>query len=163
MIKKPEAPTQADYVRGNKDVIRRKIQEQKEYEEYVLSKLVKEFGTASLGELLFCVVEKYHKTLKSKHQRGVKQQWNSLLVAMIKVEVDTRRARGATLKAAIHELGKEPLWNTFILKSEDQFRKIYKKKPDEFAYKYVKNIRKSDDEWHELVKAEHRNFLQIQK
>jgi hypothetical protein len=163
MIKKPETPTLADYVRGNKEIINRKIKAKKEYEEYILSYLLKEFGTASLGELLFCVVEKHHKTLKNKHQRGVRQQWSSLLGAMIKVEVDSRRARGATLKAVIHELGKEPLWNSFVLNSEEQFRKIYKQKHDAFAYKYVKNIRKSDDEWNELVKAEHRNFLQIQK
>lgn len=161
MIKKPEAPTLADYVRGNKEAISRKIQVQKEYETFILSKLIKEFGTASLEELLFCVVEKYHKTLKNKHQRGVKQQWSNLLGAIIKVEVDARRSKGITLKAVIRELKQEPLWSQFILNSEDQFRKIYKKKHDEFACKYVRIIRKSDDEWNELVKIEHRKFVRL--
>jgi len=163
MIKKPEAPALADYVRGNKEIISKKKQAQKEYEEYILSNLLKEFGTASIGELLFCVVEKYHKTLKNKSQRGVRQQWSSLLGAMIKVEVDARRAGGASLKTVIYELAKEPLWNSFVLNSEEQFRKIYKQKHDEFACRYVKNIRKSHDEWNELVKIENSKFLRLEK
>jgi len=161
MIKKPEAPTLADHVRGDMEVINRKILAQKEYKKYIFSKLIKEFGTASLEELLFCVVEKYHETLKNKHQRGVKQQWSNLLGAIIKVEVDARRTKGITLKAVIHQLKQEPLWSHFIINSEDQFRKIYKKKHDEFACKYVRKIRKSNDEWNELVKIEHSKFVRL--
>jgi hypothetical protein len=163
MIKKPDAPTLADYVRGNKEAISRKIQAQKEYETFIFSKLIKEFGTASLEELLFYVVEKYHKTLKDKHQRGVKQQWSNLLGAIIKVEVDARRTKGITLKSVIRELEREPLWSQFIINSEDQFRKIYKKKHDEFTCKHLRMIRKSDDEWNELVKMEHSKFVRFKK
>jgi len=159
MIKKPEAPTLADHVRGDMEVINRKILAQKEYKKYIFSKLVKEFGTASLDELLFCVVEKYHTTLKNKNRRGVKQQWSNILGAIIKVEVDARRAKGISLKAVIRELEREPVWAEFIKNSEEQFRKIYKQKHDEFASKYVRTIRKSNDEWNELVKTEHRKFV----
>jgi len=159
MIKKPEAPNLADHVRGDMEVINRKILAQKEYKKYIFSKLVNEFGIASLEELLFCVVEKYHETLKNRHQRGVKQQWSNLLGAIIKVEVDARRTKGITLKSVIRELEREPLWSKFIINSEDQFRKIYKKKHDEFTCKYLRMIRKSDDEWNELVKTEHRKFV----
>lgn len=68
MIKKPEAITKADHVRGQ-DAVNKKRLAQKQYEEHILTNLVTEFGTASIGELLFCVVEKYHTKLKAKQKK----------------------------------------------------------------------------------------------
>jgi len=136
---------------------------QKHYEEYILTNLVKEFGTASIGELLFCVVEKYHTKLKVKHQSGTKRQWSDLLAAIIKTEVDSRRAGKNTLKAVIHELKKDQLWSPFVLNSEEQFRKVYKQKPDAFCSRYAKYCHQSEADWSELVKAERRKFLKFKK
>ncbi len=162
MNKKPEAPSLADYVRGQ-DAVDKKKMAQKQYQEHILTELVKEFGTASIGELLFSVVEKYHSKLKIKHAKGVKQQWSQLLGAIIKVEVDARRSSKPTLKAVIHELEKDPLWRPFILNSEQQFRKIYKQKHDAFCFKYAKHCRESDKDWNELVRSERSKFLQVKK
>ncbi len=160
MNQKPEALTLADYVRGQ-DAVDKKKMAQKRYEDHILTELVREFGTASIGELLFCVVEKYHSKLKIKHTKGVRQQWSQLLGAIIKVEVDARRSSKQTLKAVIRELEKNPLWRPFVLNSEQQFRKIYKQKHDAFCYKYAKQCRESDREWYELVRSERNKFLQF--
>lgn len=126
--------------------------------DYVLTELVKEFGTASLGVLLFKVVEKYHKTLlKSKAKRGAKEKWSPLLCAMIKVEVDARRKSNVTLKAVIHELNKEPLWKPFLDK-ETQFRKVYNQEHDADSLKYTKYLHPFKDEWHALLKEEAKRF-----
>jgi hypothetical protein len=162
MIKKPEPPNLADALRGQEPINKKKLA-QKQYEEYILTNLLKEFGTASIEELLFCVVEKYHPKLKIKHQKGVKQQWSKLLGAIIKTEIDARRSGQVTLKAVIHELKKDPIWAPFILNSEEQFRKIYKQKHDAFCCKYAMNCRLSDKEWKELIKSERSKFVQFKK
>lgn len=126
--------------------------------DYVLAELVKEFGTASLGELLFKVVERYHKTLiKSKAKRGPKQKWSPLLCAMIKIEVDARRKPNITLKAVIRELNKESLWKPFLVK-EAQFRKVYDQEHDIDSLKYAKYLRPFQDEWAALLKEEAKRF-----
>jgi len=160
MNQKPEALTQADYVRGQ-DAVDKKKMAQKRYEDHILTELVKEFGTASIGELLFSVVEKYHSKLKIKHTKGVRQQWSQLLGAIIKVEVDARRSSTKTLKAVIRELEKNSIWRPFVINSEEQFRKIYKQKHDSFCYKYAKQCRESDREWDELVSSERNKFLRF--
>ena len=162
MIKKPEAITKADHIRGQ-DAINKKKLAQNQYEEYILTNLVREFGISSIGELLFCVVEKYHPKLKVMQQKGVKQQWSQLLGAIIKTEVDARRSGKTSLKAVIKELGKEPTWTPFIVSSEDQFRKVYKQKHDIFCCKYARHCRQSESEWNELVKTERRKFLQSKR
>ena len=162
MIKKPETITKADHIRGQ-DAINKKKLAQNQYEEYILTNLVREFGTSSIGELLFYVVEKYHPKLKVKQQKGVKQQWSQLLGAIIKTEVDARRSRKASLKVVIKELEKDPIWAPFIASSEDQFRKVYKQKHDIFCCKYAKHCRQSESEWSELVKTERIKILQSKK
>lgn len=129
--------------------------------DYVMTELIKEFGTASMGELLFKVVEKYHKTLKPKFKRGPKEKWSPLLRAMIKVEVDARRRSGASLKSVIHELSKDPLWAVFIGTSDDSFRKAYKQKQELWAFQCAERMRQFDDLWREQVQAEVQRFRDL--
>ena len=163
MINKPKKLGYPELLRVNapqrQAVVDATNQAQKEYESYVLTELVKEFGTASLGELLFCVVEAHHKTLKIKGKKGVKQQWTPLLASIIRVEVDARRAKGLSLKAIKKEFLCEPLWAPYLLNSESQFDKVYKQGHKEGTYKYAKAIYKSKDEWNALLKSELSKFL----
>lgn len=129
--------------------------------DYVLPELVKEFGTASITQLLFNVVEKYHRTLKVKSRRGPKEIWSPLLCGMIKVEVDARRKSFTTLKAAIKELSKDPLWNVFISQSEGTFRKKYNGKHDADSLKFAQRTRPKDDEWQALLKEEVKRFKDL--
>lgn len=126
--------------------------------DYVLPALVKEFGTASITQLLFDVVDKHHPTLKSKSKRGPKTKWSPLLRAMIKVEVDARRQSLPTLKSVINELSKDPLWKVFIGESDASFRKAYKEKHDAEEIKFAQRMRLIGDEWQALVKGEVKRF-----
>ena len=123
------------------------------------SKLVEEFGTVSIGELLFCVVEKHHKSLKIKEKRGTKQQWSTLLGAVIKIEVDERRALGLTLKAVIKQLENDSLWKPLVLNGEEQFKKIYKQKHEPQTYKYAQFMHRSKDSWNTLIREEMGRFF----
>jgi hypothetical protein len=129
--------------------------------EYVIPALVKEFGTASITQLLFDVVAKYHPTLKVKGRRGPKEIWSPLLCAVIKVEVDARRRSLPTLKAAIKELSKDPLWNVLISQSEETFRRKYNGKHDADSLKCAQRIRPKEDEWQALLKEEVKRFKDL--
>lgn len=133
---------------------------QKKYNHFILNELVREFGTASLGELLFCVVEKYHKTLKNKKTPGIKPKWNNYLASLIRIEVDARRSEGKTLKAVIHEMKKEHPWAPFILNSDEQFKKVYKIGRKVPTYRLAKKIHKSKEAWKKAVEDELECFLE---
>lgn len=163
MINKPKKLSYSDLLRA-KDInalVAENAKAQSEYEKHILTELVKEFGTASLGELLICVVEKHHKTLKVKDKPGAKEKWSPLLCAMIKAEVDAKRQSSNSLKAVIQELSKDPLWKVFIGDNDESFRKAYKKKPTSWLNKYVKHLRSLKDEWREQLEAEVKRFRDL--
>jgi len=161
MTDKPKKLGYPDLLRTNDmgTLVVQKNREQREYEKYIFTELVQEFGTASLGELLFCVVEKHHKTLKIKEKRGTKQQWSALLGAAIKIEVDKRRDYGLPLKAVIKQMTNDPLWKPLILNSEEQFKKIYKQNHEPQTYKYAQFIHRSKEEWNKLIHDEISRFF----
>jgi len=161
MINKPKTLGYQDLLRTNDmgTLVAQKNKEQREYEKHILTELVKEFGTASLGELLFCVVEKHHKTLKIKDKRGTKKQWRTLLGVLIKIEVDKRRGFDLTLKAVVKQMKDDPLWKPLILNSEEQFKKIYKQKHEPQTYKYAQFMHSSKEEWNKLIHEEISRFL----
>lgn len=165
MIRKPKEIGLPELLRLATSVEREAAEEgyyenQKKYEKYILTELVKEFGTASLARLLFCVVEKYHRTLKNKKTPGTKPKWNDYLASIIRIEVDTRRSEGKTLKAVIHEMRTEYPWAPFILNSEDQFRKVYKIGHKLPTYRLAKRIHKSKEAWKKAVEDELESFLE---
>jgi len=166
MIKKPKKLGYTDLLRSNDmgKLVSQKNKEQREYEINILTELVKEFGTASLGELLFCVVEAHHKKLKIKHKRGTKEIWSNLVKSMIRVEVDSRRKREGTYKRVKHNLKNDPIWNIFLLSSESQFDKVYKQGHLLDTYSYAKAIHKrSNEEWNALAIEERTKFKRAQK
>ena len=164
MINKPKKLGYPDLLRASDEKQRKALvqannKEHEKYQNNILTKLIEEFGTASLGELLFCVVERHHKTLKIKEKRGTKQQWSTLLGAAIKIEVDKRRDCGLTLKAVIKQMVNDPLWKQLILNSEEQFKKIYKQKHEPQTYKYAQHIHRSKEEWSKLIEDEISRFF----
>jgi hypothetical protein len=166
IIKKPKPQTLSSLLRMTPESEIQLKKDKKAYEYSILVELVKEFGTASLGELLFCVVEKYHGKLKVKKSAGVRQKWTGFLNAMVRVEIDTKRAAGIKLHKAITELTQDKLWKKFALKTSDGgvevFKKAYSKgKNDTQSYLLAKKLYERDySDWEDTIKSQLKRFNQ---
>ena len=166
IVKKPKPQTLSSLLRITPESEIQLKKDKEAYEYAILVELVKEFGTASLGELLFCVVEKYHKPLKIKKSAGVRQKWTNLLNAMVRVEIDAKRTNGKSLKKAILELTEDRMWKKFALKTSDGgvevFLKAYKNgKKDTQSYNLAKKLYERDySDWEDTIKSQLKRFNQ---
>ena len=166
IVKKPKPQTLSSLLRLTPESEIQLKKDKEAYEYAILVELVKEFGTTSLGELLFCVVEKYHKTLKVKKSAGVSKKWTNFLNALVSVEIDAMRANGKSLKNAIIELTENKVWKKFALKTSDGgvevFLKAYKNgKKDAQSYNLAKKLYERDhSDWEDTIKSQLKRFNQ---
>ncbi len=166
IVKKPKPQKLSSLLRITLESEIQLKKDKEAYENAILVELVNEFGTASLGELLFCVVEKYHEKLKIKKSAGVRQKWTGFLNAMVRIEIDTRRAAGIKLNKAITELTQDKLWKKFVLKTSDGgvevFNKAYKNgKKDTQSYILAKKLYERDfSDWEKTLERQLERFNQ---
>lgn len=134
MIKKPKAPTIADFLRADQGKIDQKFKALAEYKEKVFQSIAKEFGTENSYELVIHLAEMYHEPFKRTETQGRKKKWTSQLEAMLAVCVDFRLEddKQPSITDEIDWLLDATLWSKFSKKGNKvevigtlNFRKHY--------------------------------------
>ena len=90
MIKKPEAPTLADFLRADQGKIDHKYKALADYKQKVFNQLVKDFKTGDAFELAIRLAEKYHEPFKINEKQGRKKKWTPKIEAMLAVFIELR-------------------------------------------------------------------------
>jgi len=73
MIKKPKAPTLADFLRYDHESINKKYKALADYKAVVFNSLADQFKTADAYELVIKLAEKYHDPFKINKKQGRKK------------------------------------------------------------------------------------------
>ena len=94
MIKKPESPNLADYVRGNEEIINQKWQAVANYRKKLFDAVAEEFATTSAEELVILLTEKYHPDLRQNQKQGRKKKWTPKIEVMLAVFIQLRLEEG---------------------------------------------------------------------
>ena len=121
-LKKPNSPTEADYVRGNQEVIIKKLQDVAEYRKWVFRTLKEQFGTDDAEELVIILAEKYQRPIKLYQQTGRKLKWTRQIESMLAVILDSRLQEDhpPTLEDEISWLLSFKCWDDFLQKDNHQ-------------------------------------------
>ena len=90
MIKKPQAPTLADFLRADQEKIDQKYKALADYKQKVFNELAKEFKTEDAYELAIRLAEKYHLPFKISEKQGRKKKWTPKIEAMLAVFIELR-------------------------------------------------------------------------
>jgi len=165
MIKKPEVPTLADFLRADQNKIDQKYKALDDYKQKVFNQLVKDFKTGDAFELAIRLAEKYHEPFKINEKQGRKKKWTPKIEAMLAVFIQLRleEDRPRSIDDDIMEILTWEPWKQFAEKGNKQevlslesFRKrydtgkrselfeiemdAYKKDPDAWMARLIKNL-----------------------
>lgn len=153
MIKKPEAPTLADFLRADQDKIDQRYKALANYKQKVFEALVQEFKTADAYELAILLAEKYHEPFKIVEKQGRKKKWTPQLEAMLAVCVDFRDEddKPPSITDEIDWLLNATLWSQFSKKGNEtevlgteNFRKHYNAGKRSVEYAIEKELFEKD-------------------
>jgi len=157
MIKKPQAPTLADFLRADQRKIDQKYKALAEYKEKVFQSIAKEFGTENSYELVIHLAEMYHEPFQKTEKQGRKKKWTPQLEAMLAVCVDFREEddEPSSITDEIDWLLEATLWSKFSKKGNkievmgvDNFRKHYNAGKKSVEYEIEKErFNKDRDVW----------------
>jgi hypothetical protein len=157
MIKKPKAPTIADFLRADQEKIDQKYKALAEYKEKVFQSIAKEFGTENSYELVIRLAEMHHEPFKIIEKQGRKKKWTSQLEAMLAVCVDFRLEddKPPSITDEIDWLLNATLWSKFSKKGNEtevigteNFRKHYNAGRKSVEYEIEKErFNKDRDAW----------------
>lgn len=157
MIKKPTAPTIADFLRADKGKIDQKYKALAEYKEKVFQFIAKDFGTEDSYELVIRLAEKYHEPFKIIEKQGRKKKWTAQLEAMLAVCVDFRLEddKPPSITDEIDWLLNDTLWSKFSKRGNEvevtgaeNFRKHYNAGKKSVEYEIEKERFNQDpDAW----------------
>lgn len=157
MIKKPEEPTLADYVRGNEEVIKEKWQAVHEYKKKVFDGTSKDFETDNAFELVIRMAEKYHEPFRQKEKQGRKPKWTPQIELMLAVLIELRRddEKKTSVEDEIEWILSLPAWGNFAQKGNEKsvdgfevFKKRYQSglKDSQFQLE-LDSYRENPKEW----------------
>ena len=157
MIKKPEAPTLADFLRYDHEGINKKYKALADYKEKVFNSLANEFKTADAYELAIKLAEKYHEPFKIVEKQGRKKKWTPKLEAQLAVCVDIRfeDENPRSVTDEIEWLLSSTVWGRFSKRGNESevmgnenFRKHYDsgRKNDDYAIQ-KELFEKDPDAW----------------
>jgi hypothetical protein len=162
MIKKPNEPTIADFLRGNEKQIKQKWDAVNEYKTKVFEGIAKDFGTDNSYELVIHLAEKYHEPYRRNAKQGRKSKWTPQLEAMLAVCVDIRLEdeKPPSVTDEIDWLLDATLWRKFSKKGNEtevrgteNFRKHYNAGKKNIAYEIEKELFEKDrDAWIKRMK-----------
>ena len=163
MIKKPNPPTPADYVRGNEEIINQKWKAVSDYRKKLFDTVSKEFDTTDAEELVILLTEKYHENLSQNEKQGRKKKWTPQIEVMLAVLVELRKDDEKPPSAIdeIEWLLSLQSWNDFAQRGNkkdvdglEMFRKRYEsgKKNPLFQYE-MDSYKENPKEW--LAKLVH--------
>jgi len=157
MIKKPQAPTLADFLRADQEKIDQKYKALADYKQKVFNELAKEFKTEDAYELAIRLAEKYHEPFQRKEKQGRKKKWTPQIEAMLAVCVDFREEddEPSSITHEIDWLLDATLWSKFSKKGNeievigtDNLRKHYNAGKKSVEYKIEKErFNKDRDVW----------------
>ena len=121
MIKKPQAPTLADFLRADQEKIDQKYKALADYKQKVFNELAKEFKTEDAYELAIRLAEKYHEPFQRKEKQGRKKKWTPQIEAMLAVCVDFREEddEPSSITDEIDWLLDATLWSKFSKKGNE--------------------------------------------
>lgn len=157
MIKKPDSPTLADYVRGNEEIINQKWQAVSDYRKKLFDTVAKEFDTTDAEELVILLTEKYHQDLHQNEKQGRKKKWTPQIEVMLAVLVELRK-EDAKPSSAINEIEwllSLQSWSDFAQKDNkkdvdglEMFRKRYESGKKNTLFQYEMDAYKENPkEW----------------
>jgi len=157
MIKKPEVPTIADFLRADQGKIDQKYKALAEYKEKVFQSIAKELSTENSYELVIRLAEMYHYPFKIIEKQGRKKKWTPQLEAMLAVCIDFRDEddEPPSITDEIDWLLDATLWSKFSKKGNEtevmgteNFRKHYNAGKKSIEYKIEKErFNKDPDAW----------------
>lgn len=115
MIKKPNSPSLADYVRGNEEIINQKWQAVNDYKKKVFEGVVKDFETDDAYELVIRLAERYHEPYKRNETQGRKLKWTPQIEVMLAVLVELRmeEKKPPNIDDEIDWILSLPVWGNF--------------------------------------------------
>lgn len=157
MIKKPQAPSIADFLRADQTKIDEKYKVLAKYKEKVFGHISKEFGTDDAYELVILMAEKYHQPFQITEKQGRKKKWTPQLEAMLAICVDFRLEddKPPSVLEEIDWLLNSTLWSKFSKKGNEtevvgteNFRKHYNAGKKSIEYEIEKErFNKDPDAW----------------